>query len=338
MAPVSQPTKMKSLVHVQKPHSLSLVNDQMVPIPAGNEHLLNVDAVAITSGELLWPRPAELNTSCPGTDMAGEVVSAPRESKFKAGDQIYMRTTYPRAGSAREYSIGLEGELALRPRTISAVEAAAVPVSALTAWQALFVHAGLPLPSNYANGTNGANHLHRPRILVNGASGAVGLWMTQLAHYAACIVFATASAKNADLVRDMGADEIIDYTQESIFEWSKRSGKVDVLLDTVGGSSLEDAWHAVVDAGRVLTIVPTADMSFRTELMRPKGIGSTVEGKFFIMEPNGQHLDQITKLIEEGSVKPVIDSVYPLEDYQKAFDRVNSRRAVGKVILKVSKL
>lgn len=241
-----------------------------------------------------------------------------------------MRTSYPRAGSAREYSIGLEEELALRPKTISAVEAAAVPVSALTAWQALFVHAGV------ATASADVNDEHKVRVLVNGASGAVGLWMTQLAHFAGCVVIATASAKNAALVRNMGADETIDYTQESISQWAKRSNKVDIVLDCVGGSSLEEAWHAAADGGKVFTIVPTADMSFRTELTRPTGVKGNVEGKFFIMEPNGEHLSQITKLIDEGKVRPAVDSVYRLEDYQKAFERVDSRRAVGKVILKIA--
>ena len=224
MASATLPKTMRGLVHNQKLQTLAFSKSLQLPVPKENEILLKVSSTAITNGELDWPRPPELNESFPGTDMAGSVVSAPESSKFKAGDKVYMRTEYPRAGSAREYSIGLEKELAIRPRTIGADEAAAVPVSALTAWQALFIHAALQSPMDQSKGVTNENRL---RILINGASGAVGLWMVQLARIAGATVVGTCTSKNAVLVRNMGADEVIDYSQTSISEWAKQSEKVE---------------------------------------------------------------------------------------------------------------
>ena len=328
----SLPKTMRGVAHNQKLQKLAFSRALSLPSPGQDEILLKVSAAAITRGELDWPRPPELNESCPGVDMAGSVVSAPEGSKFKAGDKVYMRNEYPRAGSAREYTIGLEKELAIRPKNIMAEEAAAVPVSALTAWQALFVQAGLPSPLEQLNGT-AANKKYR--VLVNGASGAVGLWKVQLAHLAGCTVTGTCTSSNADMVREMGADEVIDYTQTSISAWSENNEKVDLLLDCVGGKSRDDAWHAIKDHGKLFSIVPPPDMNWVWTYDPPKGVSNTIVGKFFIMEPNGEHLSLITRLIEQGKVRPIVDSVYKLEEYQMAFDRMNSKRAVGKVVLKI---
>ena len=328
----SLPKTMRGLVHDQKLQTLTYSKALSLPTPGPNQILLKVSAAAITRGELDWPRPPELNESFPGVDMAGSVVSAPEGSKFKAGDKVYMRNEYPRAGSAREYSIGLETELATRPKNVSAEDAAAVPVSALTAWQALFVHAGLPSPLQQMNDAAADK---KYRVLVNGASGAVGLWEVQLAHLAGCTVIGTCTSSNAETVRGMGADEVIDYTKTSISAWSKNNDKVDLLLDCVGGKSRDDAWHAVKNHGKLLSIVPPPDMNWVWTYDAPEGVSNTIIGKFFIMEPNGEHLGLITRLIEQGKVRPIVDSVYKLEEYQKAFDRMNSKRAVGKIVLKI---
>lgn len=161
--------------------------------------------------------------------------------------------------------------------------------------------------------------------------------MTQLAHAAGLWVTGTSSARNAATVREFGADEIIDYTKTSISEWVKNNpdSKFDLVLDCVGGDSLTQAWQAARENGLVLSIAPPKDMVWKFILDRPEGISNTVEGKFFIMEPNSEHLQRITELIEAGKAKAVVDSVFKLEDYQKAFDRVSSGRTTGKVILQV---
>jgi NADPH:quinone reductase-like Zn-dependent oxidoreductase len=224
--------------------------------------------------------------------------------------------------------------MALRPSNITAEEAAAVPVSALTAWQAMFGKAGLRAPA--INDQNGNHEAKQARILINGASGAVGLWMIQLAKLANIEVIATCSAKNDALVKSLGADETVDYTKTSIREWSRDNPRVDMVFDNVGGKSCEGAWHALRKGGKLFTIVPPADMQWKWVLDTPKGIDQSISGEFFVMGPNGEQLGVITKLIEAGLAKSTVDSVYKLDDYQAAFDRVASKRAVGKVVLKVS--
>ena len=332
MATNNLPPTMKAVIHNQSTGTLTLDDSAPLPVLKDGEHLIKIDAAAITTGELLWPRPADLNLSTPAVEAAGTVITAPSTSEFKPGDKVYFRTQYPRAGSAREYSIGLEKEMATRPSNMSAEQAAAVPVSALTAWQALLTKVNLNALLDARNG-------HQPdrklRVFINGASGGVGLFLTQLAHLAGCEVVGTST--NEKLVREMGADEVINYKKTSITKWldSHEDSRFDFVLDLVGGNSLGEAWHAAAEHGLVLTIVPPADMQWKFDLDLPAGISSTVTGKFFLMETNGKHLQQITKLIEDGKLRSVVDSVYKLDDYKKAFERLASGRAVGKVVLQI---
>lgn len=333
MAEPAQRT-MKALIHNQAENTLRLSDSVPIPTPGEHEHLLKVESAAITTGELSWPRPPELNELSPAVEMAGTVVTPPAGSKFRPGDKIYLRTTYPRAGSAREYSIGLEQELALRPKDISANEAAAVPVSALTAWQMLFVQAGLRPDFESSNGIETGK---RPRIFVNGLTGGVGLWTAQLAYASGYEVVGTCSAANAQLARQMGASEVINYRETSISDWLKAhpDSRFDYVFDMVTDGSTAEVWHAARDHGTVLTIVPPKNMQWKWDLDRPEGVNETVNGKFFIMESNGDQLQKITGLIEAGKVRPVVDSVFMLSEYEKAFERVSSGRAVGKVVLQI---
>lgn len=325
----SIPSTMKGLVHNQATGKLVLRDDLPIPTPEGDEYLLKVHSTALTTGELLWPRPAELNESCPGVEMAGIVIKGgPTSTKFRVGDRVYLRTTYPRAGSAREYTLALESEMALQPKNITADEAASVPVSALTAWQAMFSPEGW-----------GASLEDREKksVFVNGASGGVGLWATQLAHQAGFTVVGTST--NESLVKSMGATHVINYITTSITDWLEKhqDWRFDLVLDMVGGDSFLEAWHAAKEDGLVLTIVPPKDFDYWRKLERPAGVSSSVSGRFFLMQPNGKHLHNITRLIETGKAKPVVDSVYALEEFSKAFARLDSGRAVGKVVLHIDK-
>jgi len=229
---------MKALIHNQSAGTLTLNDSAPLPIPKDDEHLIMVDAAAITTGELLWPRPADLTESTPAVETAGIVITAPSTSKFKPGDKVYFRTQYPRAGSAREYSIGLEKEMAIRPSNMSAEEAAAVPVSALTAWQALLTRVNL---NNLLETQNGHQPDRKLRVFINGASGGVGLFLTQLAHLAGCEVVGTST--NEKLVRDMGATEVINYKQTTITQWlnTHQDSRFDLVFDLVGRDSLAEA-------------------------------------------------------------------------------------------------
>ncbi|KAF7186635.1 putative zinc-binding oxidoreductase, mitochondrial [Pseudocercospora fuligena] len=326
---------MKALIHDQATQALTISDACPIPTAKAHEHLLKVYATGITTGELYWPRPPELQQSHPGVEMCGSVVTAPSGSRFSPGDRIYMRTTYPRAGSARVYSIGLDHELRLAPKNVTAEEAASVPVSALTAWQGLFEYAGLkPSFDEKPNGEAPSNPL---KLFVNGGSSGVGLWYIQLAHALGHYIVATCSTKNISLVENMGANEVIDYTKTSIREWNSHHNiKFDHVFDCVGLHKTPDCWHL---GDKVWTIVlPPGEITWPPKwiLDVPEGISEGVTGRFFVMEPNGEQLAKIAKLIEDGVAKPNVDSVWSLEEYEKAFERLDSGRAVGKVILKVA--
>jgi NADPH:quinone reductase-like Zn-dependent oxidoreductase len=327
------PKTMRALTHDYAKQELALAT---VPLPVpdldAGEHLIKVYASGLCATELLWPRPAELNFSVPGVDVVGRVITSPPSSKFQPGAIIYARTTYPRAGSAREYSIATTEEIALAPKKLSAIEAAAVPVSALTAWQILFEHASYP---ELSNGTLFNKSL---RILVNGASGGVGQWAVQFAHLLGAHVIGVCGAANAELVKSLGADEIIDYRAQSPRAWAAEDEKrkVDLAIDCIGRAAAEAIWHTIKEGGKYVTIAPPADMNWKTNLDTPEDVHSSIRGTWFLMHPSGEQLTKIAGLIDAGRCKPVIDSIFELEDGVEAFKRVASGRTVGKVVLRVA--
>jgi len=336
MADLVLPTTMQTLLHDQQRQTLSI---QTTPLPTlqPREHLIKVDAVGLTATELLWTRPPSLNVSVPGVDVVGRIVVAPPSSKFQPGAEVYARTTFPRPGSAREYSVALEEELAFKPKTMSAVEAAAVPVSALTAWQALFDHAGLTPPDQTTPGQSEPGN--QVRILINGASGGVGIWATQLAKAAGAYVIGTCRGPaNVGLVRELGADEVLDYTVQRPQQWVEedpRGRQVDLVLDCAGGTSERESWYTVKEGGQVISIVPPADMDYKSVLERPHGVSDTITGKFFVMHPDGECLGRVASLIDDGEAKAVVDSVWTLGQYEQAFAKVESGHPRGKVVLRI---
>lgn len=336
----SVPATMRIVLHDLSKSSLSSTTGPL-PTPdfSKNQHLIKVLTVAPCAGELSWPRPEELNVTSPGVDAVGVVVTSPPTSSLKPGGRVYYRTQYPNFGSLREYSIATTAELALAPSNLSAIDAAAIPVSALTAWQGLFEQFKLPPPGSPSSPSKSV------RLLVNGASGGVGLWVIQLAHAAGITTIGTCSPRNKEMVKQFGADELLEYTSTTPSAWVAEdpSRKVDFVFDAVGPRSLPTVWPVLKPNGRLLTIVPPANMDFAGYRPKPseeqlaKGeVEEGVTGKFFIMHPDREQLGEISKLVEEGKCKPVVDSVYAFEDFEKAFQRADSGKAVGKVVIKVA--
>jgi NADPH:quinone reductase-like Zn-dependent oxidoreductase len=336
-------SNMRALLHNQKTHSLS-IDTVPLPKPSPTQYLVKSHAVTLTTGELLWPRPEDLTISTPGCEFVATVVQSPSSTaKFQPGDKVYGRVQYPQPGGAREYTLSDDDELALRPKNLSINEAATMPMSALTAWQALFEQFKLTPPStSTSNGdtlsgfqSNGAK---QQRILITNASGGVGIWAVQLAKLANLHVTATTGTQNIDFVRSLGADEIIDYRTTNIQTWAEENPQarnVDFVFDCTGLSSLAQAWHAVKPGGQVLTIVPSADMQWKFDLETPEGVDESIKGRFFIMHMSGEQLGEITRLAEMGKVKAIVDSVYKLEEFEKAFDRLRGGKTRGKVVLRV---
>jgi NADPH:quinone reductase-like Zn-dependent oxidoreductase len=318
----------KAIVHDPKNHLLRLTS-QREPKPSASQYLVRVYAVGITKGELQWPEPCSLPTPIPGFDVAGIVITAPSySSKFQAGDKVYALTAFDRPANARNLTVIEEEEIARMPNTLSFVEAAAVPMSALTAREALFDKGGLTYEANSATNKDRS-------LLVIGASGAVGTWAIQIAKWAGVgRVIGVCGSNNVDFVKTLGATDVIDYRKTSLREWIGIHGedsKFELVLDGVGGETLGEAWTAVKSNGQLLSIVQPVDSS------RPAvGVSASVKGTFFIVQPSGHRLNTITELIEEKSYRAVVDGVYELDDFEKAFGRAGSGHAKGKVLLKLS--
>ncbi|KAM0709999.1 hypothetical protein Q7P35_002361 [Cladosporium inversicolor] len=314
---ILQPDKMST--------SVTMISDHPIPTPdfAADEHLIRVHATAITNGELLWSRYFPLpegstKVLVPCNDVAGTVVAAPPSSTFQPGTEVYARSNYARTGCARDYTILAGDEMAERPQCLSWAESAAVPMSAETAWQALFVQAGLDARKGSAVGK---------KVFVTAASGGAGVWMVQLAKWAGAEVIGTCSTSKMELVRSLGADVVLDYTKTDIKQWAAETGKpADLVIDCIGGKALEDAWWVVQEGGTLLSIFQPP------EEKKPARAPANVRNFFFVMKTNGEQLRKVTPLVEEG-MRPALDSVVPFDEYKRAFDKLASGRTKGKIVL-----
>ena len=291
-------------------------DDAPKPQPGPGEVLVRVGASAIIATELTWdetyqtsagdPRPLPI----PGHDLAGVVAAVGSGvTDFAVGTEVYALTAFDRDGAEAEYAIALPGELAPKPQTLDMVQAAAVPLAALTAWQALFIHA----------------HLSKGQTaLIHGGAGGVGSYAVQLAHWAGARVITTASARHHDFLRGLGADQVIDYTTTS-FESVVHD--VDVVFDTVGGETLARSWQVVKDGGVVVSVVSP----------RPADDPTQTRARFvwFIVEPSGEQLRAIGDLIDTGQIQPIVSQVFPLAEARNAWEAAASGHARGKIVLRV---
>jgi NADPH:quinone reductase-like Zn-dependent oxidoreductase len=285
------------------------------PRPGEGEVMVRVYATGITPMELTWKtstgavRPLPI---IPGHELSGVVSEVgPGVTDVSVGDAVYALTDFSRDGAEAEYTIALPSELASKPQTLNHVQAAAVPLSALTAWQALFDHAKISAGET---------------ILVHGAAGGVGIFAVQFAHWIGANVIGTASTHNRDLLRELGTDEIIDYTTTR-FEDMVRDA--NVVLDTVGGDTLKHSWGVLRKGGRLVTIAGEA---------RPKQPAAAAHGvrtAWFIVKPNRNQLTEIADLIDAGQVRVVVESVLPLSEARQAYERGRSGHRRGKIVLRV---
>lgn len=246
-----------------------------------------------------------------GWDIAGIVdATGPMALRYKPGDAVYARPDITRPGGYAEYIVIRADELALMPGNMSPAAAAGVPLAGLTAWMMLFDKADL-----------------RPgqKVLIHGGSGGVGTYGIQLAKAAGAYVITTTSAKNTDLVRSLGADEVIDYRHQ---DFSQVVKDLDVVLDTIGGDTLERSYGVLRRGGAITTTVARPDEAKVAALGLRAGYG--------MVQPNGARLEQMAKLIERGQVRTVIDKIFPLQDVREAHAYSETGRAAGKIILQVS--
>ena len=278
------------------------VREEQVPTPspAEGELLIRVRAAAITRDELTWPEGRLPATA--SYEFSGEVVAlGAAASDFAVGDRVYGMALFDRDGAASEYFAAPQSVFARKPENVDDAASAAVPLPALSAWQALFDH-GL-LESGQ-------------RVLVHGATGAVGHFAVQLARRAGAHVVATASSANLEAARELGADEVID--RATPYENSLEA--VDLVFDAAGGDAAERSAALVRPGGRLVSII--------SEPAPTPGITSI----FFIVEPNRDELDQITELIEAGGLRLMPHQEFRFDEARAAFEASLDRVHRGKVV------
>ena len=243
-----------------------------------------------------------------GCEIAGTIEEVGSDVRdFPPGAAVYGYVSLQRNGGYAEYTIAKLDEIAPKPESLDFDDAAAVPVGALTSWQAIF---------------DTANLQGGQRILITGASGGVGSMAVQLAKAKGAFVIATASGKNEEFVRSLGADEFVDYTRE---KFEERVREVDVVYDTVGGDTLERSFGTIRRGGSLVTTV----MPPSNEKAQNFGIRASMIG----VQPSGQQLREINRLIDAGKLKTHIATVLPLAQVAKAHQLSESGRTRGKIIL-----
>ena len=275
-----------------------------VPDPGATEVLLRVHAAAITRDELEWP--VHRLPAIPSYEVSGVVVEvADGVDDLAVGDEVYGLAPFDRDGAAAEYVAVSTGLVTAKPRSMTHVESAAVPLPAQSAWQGLFDHGGL------ADGE---------RVLIHGAAGGVGHFATQLACEHGAYVIGTASDAAVARARALGADEVIDgrVRIEDAVE------PVDLVFDTAGGDVLACSPSVLRDGGRLVSVAE-----------EPPPAPSRITATYFVVEPSREQLLELTRLVDAGKLVAAVDSVFPLADARSAFERVQEAGKRGKVVLQV---
>lgn len=269
-----------------------------------------------------------------GHDVAGTVVrTGSRASRFKVGDEVYARPRDHRVGTFAEFIAINEADVALKPKNLSMTEAASIPLVGLTAWQAL-VEVGKVKPGQ--------------KVFIQAGSGGVGTFAIQLAKHLGATVATTTSARNAELVKSLGADVVIDYKTQ---DFEKVLSGYDLVLNSQDPKTLDKSLGVLKPGGQLISISGPPDPAFAKEaglnlflklVMRllSRGVRKKAERlglrySFLFMRAQGQRLSEITSLIEAGVIRPVVDKVFPFENTGDALAYVETGRAKGKVVIAV---
>ncbi len=284
------------------------------PQPGADEVLIKVRAASVNpvdykirSGEF-----KSIDMMMPltlGRDISGTVESVGRDvADLKIGDEVYALLDRKHGGYAEFVVTTCEG-VALKPASIDHVHAAAVPLAATTAWQGLFDHGRLK---------------EGERVLIHGAAGGVGHFAVQFAKDHGAHVIATARAEDGDLLRELGADEIIDSKGE---RFEERTHDIDLVLDLVAGEIQQRSWKALKEGGR---IVSTLQLPSQVEAARHHA-----EGEAFMAEPNHDELTEIGRLIDAGRVRVVVQQILPLYEVRRAHEHMEHDHVRGKMVLAI---
>jgi len=310
------------------------------PMLQPDEILVQVHAAAVNPIDNMVPagtfKPV-LHFKLPatlGSDLAGVVVAVgPRVTRFKPGDEVYASLFDTGQGSLAELAAVPESAAALKPPNLDFVQAAAIPMVALTAWQAL---------------TERMNLQAGQKVFIPAGSGGIGTLAIQLAHHLGARVGTTVSTGNVELVRSLGADEIVDYKKQA---FEQLLSGYDAVLGTVKGDAIEKSLTILKPGGRIVSLIGPLDMAFAKakklnfilqlvfSLMSRKIVKQAqkhgVDYGFLFVRPDGQQLGEIGALLEAGHIRPVIDKVFAFDQAKEALAYLALGRAKGKVVVRV---
>ena len=286
------------------------------PEPGPGEVLVKVEAAGvgpwdgwIRAGKSALPQPLPLTL---GSDLSGEIVAVgPGVSELRVGDQVYGVTNPQFIGAYAEYALASAGMVSSKPTSLTHVEAASVPVIAVTAWQALFDHAQLKAGQT---------------VVIHGAAGNVGSYAVQLARHAGVQTIATVATDDISFVRNLGANTVIDYRTQR-FEEEVRDA--DAVIDLVGGETQSRSFQVLRRGGKLISAVSAPDQ----DLAKRHG----VEAAFFLVNVTSQYLAEIARLVDGGKLRTNVGAVLPLADAREAhfmLERVRPQPK-GKIVLAV---
>jgi NADPH:quinone reductase-like Zn-dependent oxidoreductase len=307
------------------------VNDVLVRIEATAVNLLDSK---VRDGEFKLILPYRLPFIL-GHDLAGTVLRVGANvRRFKAGDAVFARPRDHRIGTFAEFIAVDQDDVAIKPASLTMAEAASIPLVALTAWQAL-VEVGQVKPGQ--------------KVFIQAGSGGVGTIAIQLAKHLGATVATTTSAANADLVRSLGADVVIDYRTE---DFEQVLSGYDLVLNSQDPKTLAKSLNVLKAGGKLISISGPPDLPFakslqlnlflrflmrmlsRSVLKKAKARG--IDYSFLFMKADGAQLALLGKLIDSGVIRPVVDKVFPFAQTSEALAYVETGRAKGKVVIKIA--
>jgi NADPH:quinone reductase-like Zn-dependent oxidoreductase len=284
------------------------------PEPQRGEVVIRVHAVGVTHTELLWQPTTHTKSgenrrhAIPGHEFSGTIAAVGAGADGVVGQEVFGMSDWYAQGATAEFCCTLPSAIAPKPARLTHLEAASVPIAALTAWQGLFDRAQLQAGE---------------RVLIHGGAGAVGVFAIQLACRRGAHVLTTASGQDREFLLRLGAQQVIDYHTER-FEDVARN--VDVVFDAVGGSTLQRSWGVLGPGGRLVTIVSTVTSADDER---------TRQALFFV-EPNRRQLGDIAAMVDVGRLRPVVGAVLPFAQVPAAYPREPMRdRRPGKTVVTV---
>ena len=303
-------------------------DDVLVQIHAAGVNLLDSK---IRNGEFKRILPYRLPLIL-GHDVAGVVVGVgSRVRRFKPGDEVYARPADGRIGASAEFIAIKDEDVAIKPKALSMEDAASMPLVGLTAWQALIERANLKKGQ---------------KVLIHAGSGGVGTFAIQLAKHVGATVATTTSTANVALVRSLGADVVIDYKKE---DFAHILQDYDVVLSSLDKVTLEKSLRVLKPGGQLISISGPPDAAFARSIgaswalrvimgflsygIRAKAKRRQVHYSFLFMRASGDQLSEITSLIDDGIIRPVVDRVFPFTSTKEAMAYVEAGRAKGKVVV-----